>query len=428
MTDNFNTLFKKINSGIFKMNFKRVPNLFIFRIQRITLVSFLKIFSNLFFMTRTRGLIIALLFIFSSCSSSKSSQDSKDISHLKFLSSYIIPYNYQYNHTTVGGLSGIDYNPVTNEYYCISDDRSDKNAARFYTMGIRLNDNKIDSVYFLKSTFLKDRDGKEYPSSQQNPYRTPDPECLRFDRNNNTFIWGSEGEKIVSVEKNILVNPAITMIDSQGNFIDTFSLPRQLLMTAGNYGPRRNGVFEGLTFLDDYQSLLVSVEEPLLQDGREAGIGDSSGVVRMIKFDIASRKPVAQYAYKIDPVAHPPLPSSGFRINGISDILSFEKDKLLVVERSFSAGRLSCTIKVYLASLEKATNVQSFDSLKEKNNFQLISKKLLLNMDDLGIYIDNIEGITFGPRLPDGKRSFIFIADNNFNPLEQSQVLLFEVE
>jgi hypothetical protein len=379
-------------------------------------------------MTRTRGLIIALLFIFSSCSSSKSSQNSKDISHLKFLSSYIIPYNYQYNRTTVGGLSGIDYNPVKNEYYCISDDRSDKNAARFYTMGITLNDNKIDSVYFLKSTFLKGPDGKDYPSSQLNPYRTPDPECLRYDANNNTFIWGSEGEKIISSEKNILVNPAITIIDSQGNYIDTFSLPRQMLMTTHNYGPRRNGVFEGLTFLDNYKSLLVSVEVPLLQDGREAGIGDSSGIIRMIKFDVASWKPVAQYAYKIDPVAHPPLPFSGFRINGISDILSLGKDKLLVIERSFSNGRLSCTVKVYLASLDKATNVQSFDSLKAKNNFQIINKKLILNMDNLGIYIDNIEGVTFGPTLPDGKRSLIFIADNNFNPLEQSQVLLFEVE
>jgi hypothetical protein len=251
---------------------------------------------------------------------------------------------------------------------------------------------------------------------------------LRYDANNNTFIWGSEGEKIISSEKNILVNPAITIIDSQGNYIDTFSLPRQMLMTTHNYGPRRNGVFEGLTFLDNYKSLLVSVEVPLLQDGAEAGTGDSSGIIRMIKFDVASRKPVAQYAYKIDPVAHPPLPFSGFRINGISDILSLGKDKLLVIERSFSNGRLSCTVKVYLASLDNATNVQSFDSLKAKNNFQIINKKLILNMDNLGIYIDNIEGVTFGPTLPDGKRSLIFIADNNFNPLEQSQVLLFEVE
>ena len=48
-------------------------------------------------------------------------------------------------------------------------------------------------------------------------------------------------------------------------------------------------------------------------------------------------------------------------------------------------------------------------------------------MDDLGIYIDNIEGVTFGQVLPNEHRTLIFIADNNFNPLEQSQLLLFEV-
>ena len=48
-------------------------------------------------------------------------------------------------------------------------------------------------------------------------------------------------------------------------------------------------------------------------------------------------------------------------------------------------------------------------------------------MDDLGIYIDNIEGVTFGPTLPNGHQTLLFVADNNFNPLEQSQLLLFEV-
>ena len=48
-------------------------------------------------------------------------------------------------------------------------------------------------------------------------------------------------------------------------------------------------------------------------------------------------------------------------------------------------------------------------------------------MDDLGRYIDNIEGVTFGPVLPNGHESVIFIADNNFSPLEKTQVFLFEV-
>jgi hypothetical protein len=48
-------------------------------------------------------------------------------------------------------------------------------------------------------------------------------------------------------------------------------------------------------------------------------------------------------------------------------------------------------------------------------------------MDNLGIYIDNIEGVTFGPNLPNGHKTLVFVSDNNFNPLEQTQLLLFEV-
>ncbi|HWJ28620.1 MAG TPA: esterase-like activity of phytase family protein, partial [Flavisolibacter sp.] len=101
-------------------------------------------------------------------------------------------------------------------------------------------------------------------------------------------------------------------------------------------------------------------------------------------------------------------------------------DKLLVIERSFSTGRIPCTIRVYLADLSKATDVQSITSLR-RSSFTPASKKLLLNMDSLGIYTDNIEGVTFGPKLPDGHQSLIFISDNNFSPLEKTQFLLFEI-
>ena len=48
-------------------------------------------------------------------------------------------------------------------------------------------------------------------------------------------------------------------------------------------------------------------------------------------------------------------------------------------------------------------------------------------MDDLDIYRDNIEGVTFGPLLPNGNKTLIFVADNNFNKAEKAQLLLFEV-
>src|SRR4051812_14213877 len=63
-------------------------------------------------------------------------QPTANVSALKFIGEYDIPYNLKYNNTIVGGLSGIDYDAKNNRYFMISDDRSDKNPARFYTATI----------------------------------------------------------------------------------------------------------------------------------------------------------------------------------------------------------------------------------------------------------------------------------------------------
>ena len=198
-------------------------------------------------------------------------------------------------------------------------------------------------------------------------------------------------------------------------------------MQAGEKGPRQNSVFEGLSFTDNYHSLLVSMEEPIYEDGPRSGLGDSSAWVRIIRFDVDSRRPTGQFAYPIDPVAHPASPPSAFKINGVSDLLALNSHQVLVVERSFSTGIKACTIKVYLAEMSKAGDVSHLSSLRQ-GNFHPVQKKLLLNMDELGIYIDNIEGVCPGPRLPDGRQTLVFVADNNFAAAELTQFLLFAIE
>ena len=41
--------------------------------------------------------------------------------------------------------------------------------------------------------------------------------------------------------------------------------------------------------------------------------------------------------------------------------------------------------------------------------------------------MDNIEGASFGPNLPDGNRSLVLVSDNNFTPVQVTQFLAFEV-
>ena len=372
-------------------------------------------------------LFFTLIVLAGSCATVKQvTQPTAEINNIKFLGKYEIPYNLVYKGTTVGGLSGIDYSPRQNLFYMISDDRSDRNPARFYTAAVFLTKNGIDSIRFTAVNNLLQPNGMVYPNNKQDPHHTPDPEAIRYDPSIHQLVWSSEGERIVNEKDTVLVNPSVNCISVKGKYIDSFIIPSNLFMQTTEKGPRQNGVLEGMSFADNYKTLFVNVEEPLYEDGPRADVTDNNAYIRILKFDVSSKKNIAQYAYKLSPVAFPSIPATAFKINGVPDILSIGNNKLLVIERSFSTGRLPCTIRLFIADLNGATDISNM-GLKEDNDFIPATKKLLLNMDDLGIYTDNIEGVTFGPVLPNGHKTLLFIADNNFSAVEKAQLLLFEV-
>lgn len=255
----------------------------------------------------------------------------------------------------------------------------------------------------------------------------PDPEAMRLNPKTGALVWSSEGERIVNEKDTILHNPAVYEINKTGAISDSFALPPIFRMQASPKGSRRNGTFEGLGFTPGARYLYVSLEEPLYEDGPRAGLTDNNAFIRIIKFDAVTRQPVSQYAYKLEPVAQPATPPDGFKINGISDILVLSDHQLLTLERSFSTGAKNCTIRLFLTNLEKATDISQFTALQTRTDFTPAGKTLLFNFDSLDKYIDNIEGVTFGPFLPNGHRTMIFVADNNFSDKEESQFFLFEV-
>jgi hypothetical protein len=91
----------------------------------------------------------------------------------KFLGSYEIPFALSYNNTTVGGLSGIDYDAANNRYFFICDDRSALQPARFYEATIALSQKGIDSIQFTGVYQLLQPDGSFYPNNSQDPHHTP---------------------------------------------------------------------------------------------------------------------------------------------------------------------------------------------------------------------------------------------------------------
>lgn len=375
---------------------------------------------------RLFSFVTLLLFSVSCATSQKTNQLSGNITGLKYLHDYTIPYNYQFMNTTVGGLSGIDYDVKHNLFYIVSDDRSEKNPARFYKTKIFISQKGIDSLTFIDVKYFLQPDGNTYPGISQDRFKTPDPEAIRYNAKTGQLVWSSEGERIVRGRDTVLVDPMVMFIQPDGKYISSFEIPANLKMQAIEKGPRKNGVLEGLSFADNYKTLYVSVEEPLFEDGPQADLSDNSAFVRIIKIDAITKKTNAQFAYKLEPVAHAARPENEFKVNGVSEILYLGNNKLLVMERSFSTGRIPCTIRLFIADLAAATDISQIE-LKDYNDFIPVKKTLLLNMDDLGIYTDNIEGVCFGPLLPNGHKTLLFVADNNFKFFEKAQVLLFEV-
>ena len=383
-----------------------------------------KFFGGLYFIFNF-SLFATVLFF--SCTSLHRLPKISGINSLSFLGKYELPHEFMFEQTLVGGLSGIDYDAGKDEFYLISDDRSAIHPARFYKAGISLGADGINHIQWKSVTFLRNAKGTLYSSNKMEPSNSIDPESIRFDPVRNQVVWTSEGEKLKGSGGWILQDPAIIRTNMQGKYEDSFHLPALMHMQPGEKGPRSNGTFEGLTFMDQFSSLLVSLEEPLMEDGHRAGLGDSSTWVRFLRFDAKTGLVQGQYGYRLDPVSHPPKPEGAFKINGVSEILYIGGGRLLVVERSFSTGNPGCSVKVYLAYMGGAGDISNLSRL-EGNSFIPVKKELLLNMDELGEYIDNVEGVCLGPRLADGRQTLVFVTDNNFDEKQVTQFLLFAID
>ena len=349
----------------------------------------------------------------------------KNIPSLKLLHQYTIPFDTEFAETPVGGLSGIDYDTHQNLYYLVSDDRSDLRPARFYTARIIIREKQIDTVIFLDKKNLLRPDGTPYPSAAADPRQGTDPESIRYHPLKNELFWSSEGERLVSGKVTALVDPFVHSMDTSGRFRHAIPMPSNLRMQVTEKGPRRNGVLEGLCFDEAYKYLYASVEEPLYEDGPKAATGDSAAWVRLIRFPLDQQSKIKQYAYRIDPVKWPPVPAGAFKVNGVSEILHAGRDRLIVMERSYSVGRTNSGIRLYLADLSKADDVGSIEGLHQAR-FRPAFKTLLIDLDTLGIEIDNLEGICWGPVLPGGKKTLVLVSDNNFSKSQKTQFFIFE--
>lgn len=122
-------------------------------------------------------------------------------------------------------------------------------------------------------------------------------------------------------------------------------------------------------------------------------------------------------------IATESIPADGFKNNGLVDLLAIDNNgTLLALEQSFSAG-VGNTIKLYQVRTQQALDVSSVKSLSGLEVDATAEKRLLLNFADLGIDLDNIEGLSFGSQLPDGRQSLVVVSDT-----QVTQFLAFSID
>jgi hypothetical protein len=189
-------------------------------------------------------------------------------------------------------------------------------------------------------------------------------------------------------------------------------------------GVRRNLAFESLTANSDY--LYTATENALVQDGPAATLTNGSPS-RLLEYDLASTRPGREFAYFVSPIPAAPNPPGGFADNGLVELQPLDDSgTLLAMERSFAVG-VGNTVRLFEVSTVGATDVSSYDVLPA--SFEPVSKRLVADFElDLGITPDNLEGMTFGPTLPDGRILLIVVSDNNFNPTQITQFIALAVE
>ena len=321
------------------------------------------------------------------------------------IDSYKVPAATQVDGYRFGGISGLDYDSRSRQWYLVSDDRTEYPAARLFTAQIEFDAHRVIDVT-LQSAKRVDSD------------TATDAETIRVDSKHRELLLAGEGDLARKI------GPWLRRVDFSGHELQHVPLPAPF-DPSDSHGPRPNGSIEGMTFDTQGRGLWLSLETPLLQDGPPASM--EHGVDVRFTLRRADNSTI-QYVYPVDAArTHAAGESSD---SGVSEILALGEHELLVLERSgvkHSTQDFSFHTRLYCADLHEATDIASLDSLAG-GAYRKATKQLLFDFDSLpSIVVDNLEAMSWGPALRGGQRSLVFASDNNMVTGLATQFIFFSV-
>ncbi|QNG17853.1 esterase-like activity of phytase family protein [Rhodococcus triatomae] len=334
------------------------------------------------------------------------------VGRIDHLDTLILPPGTALDGVPVGGLSGIDYTPEAG-FVVISDDRGEVGPVRMYTLSLPIDDGVLGEPQFLTRIDLLDRDGAPFPP------RSADTESVRWAPGADGVLYTSEGEAQAGLAG------FVREAGLDGGYRTEVPLPDAYTPRLDESGGLVSGIrdnlgFEAMDLVRDGAAVVAVTENALVQDGPEAG-PDVESPARLLEIDRGSGAVLGEYIYPVDRVAPGALPQA----TGVSEVLAVGDRSYLTLERSLFPETGLFTGRIYETSTAEAENVAGEFAVSPDT--VRMDKRLLFDFASAGVDPQCVEGMTWGPRLPDGRRSLVVVSDDNFGVAGQTAFHLLAV-
>ncbi len=326
--------------------------------------------------------------------------------------------------------SGIAYTGRGNRFVAVDDrgpaDGAAEFAARFQTLEIVATPGGSPalSVTLVSTTLLTDVRGEPLVGSTIAKLRY-DAEAVRVSPGGT--LWISE-EYGPSVDEFSMDGRMIRRLAVPEAFQNDHPSPDPILEMPphAKRGRQPNRGLEGLAVTPDGSKLVTILQGPLIEDQAVNERGLRIGVnLRLIEIDVQSGA-TRQFVYVMEGSDR-----------GVNEILAVNRDQYLVLERDGKSGAAAEHRGLFLIDLRGATDVSGMESLPGTTLPEAItpvSKRLFLDLmnPEYGIagasMPEKIEGLAFGPDLPDGRRLLIVTVDNDMRKEVPTTIYAFGVD
>ncbi|MBD2304028.1 esterase-like activity of phytase family protein [Chroococcidiopsis sp. FACHB-1243] len=310
---------------------------------------------------------------------------------LEYLGEYQPPTNIS---NAPAGFSAITYDKRRDRFYAISGNEIVTLKLSFKTAPEEI---KIQNIELESVTSLLDKDGKLYDSE------TFFAKGIALTPQQTVYISGSQ----ISGERSL---PFIREFDlKNGRMLQSLTLPKRYIAKSIQEKEQNQNTqitqdditFAALAFnatgtvptSGEPVNLFTATESTLVQDRDTPN--SKQGKARLLHYLIGYGTPMllAEYAYPLDAE--------------LEELLSVEGVHFLSLELQPETK----TGKIYQVVTSGATDTSKVEKLKGKiKGVREIKKKLVSDLQELGITLENSSGMTFGSRLSDGTKSLLVMS------------------